>query len=58
MKQVKNKPIEIITAVKQAIAEHRNQNECFSASVAESIAQRVIQLLNDSESSSKEVLLG
>lgn len=52
-----NKPIEIIAAVKQAMVEHRNQNECFSGPVAESVAQRVIQLLKDSENSNKKVLL-
>jgi hypothetical protein len=52
-----NKPIDIITAVKQAMLEHRNEQEHFSIPVVESIARRVVQLLEDSEKNNKTVLL-
>jgi hypothetical protein len=55
---MQNKPIDIITAVKQACQEHREKApEHFSAKVVESIAQRVVHLLQESDSSDRKVLL-
>ena len=57
-KIMQNKPIDIISAVKQACQEHREEApEHFSAKVVESIAQRVVRLLQESDASDKKVLL-
>jgi hypothetical protein len=55
---MQNKPIDIILAVKQACQEHREEApQHFSAKVVESIAQRVVRLLQESDASDKKVLL-
>jgi hypothetical protein len=55
---MQNRPIDIILAVKQACQEHREEApQHFSAKVVESIAQRVVHLLQESETSDKKVLL-
>ncbi len=57
-KIMQNKPIDIISAVKQACQEHREEApNHFSVKVVEAIAQRVVCLLQESDVSDKKVLL-